>query len=61
MKPIVITLRRRGLPARRWVGLFASSASAIVHTLDWLEQTTAHASESGCSISARPLTPGARP
>lgn len=60
MKPIVITLRRRGLPARRWVGLFASAADAIVHTLDWLDQAIPTDQPRG-SISARPLTLGARP
>lgn len=60
MKPIVITLRRSGLPARRWVGLFASAADAIVHTLDWLDQAAPGARSLG-SISAKPLPMKARP
>jgi len=57
MKPIAITLRRRGQPPRRWVGLFANAAEAIVHTLDWLDQTTPADQPRG-SISARPLGKG---
>lgn len=36
MKPIVITIRRRGFPARRVVGLFASTADAVIHMLETL-------------------------
>ena len=39
MKPIVITIRQRGLPARRIVGLFASTADAVIHTLEALGDT----------------------
>lgn len=46
---IVITIRRRGHPARRIVGVFASAADAVIHTLELLGDTV-HG-----SISARPL------
>lgn len=39
MMPIVITIRQRGLPARRIVGLFASTADAVIHTLEALGDT----------------------
>lgn len=39
MRPIVITIRQRGLPARRIVGLFASTADAVIHTLETLGDT----------------------
>lgn len=50
MLPIVITIRRRGFPARRIVGLFRTTADAIVHTLDALGDTAL-----GGSISAKAL------
>lgn len=49
MTAIVITIRRRGHPARRIVGMFASAADAVIHTLELLGDTV-HG-----SISARPL------
>ena len=39
MKCIVITIRQRGLPARRILGLFASTADAVIHTLEALGDT----------------------
>lgn len=36
MKPIAVTVRQRGLPARRIVGLFASTTDAVIHTLETL-------------------------
>lgn len=48
-QPILITIRQRGLPARRIVGLFASTADALIHTLELLGDTVRG------SISARPL------
>lgn len=36
MKPIVVTIRRRGAPAQRRVGLFHSTTDAIVETLETL-------------------------
>jgi hypothetical protein len=50
MQRIVITLRRRGQPARRWVGLFATTADALIHTLDALGDAAF-----GSSISAKAL------
>ena len=50
MRAVVITIRRRGAPARRWVGIFASTADAIVHALDTLGEAAL-----GGSISAREL------
>lgn len=39
MRPIVITIRQRGLPARRIVGVFASTTDAVIHTLEALGDT----------------------
>lgn len=36
MTPILITIRQRGVPARRIVGLFASTTDAVIHTLEQL-------------------------
>ena len=36
MLPIVITIRQRGLPARRIVGLFATTTDAVIHALELL-------------------------
>ena len=49
MIPIVITIRQRGLPARRIVGLFACTADAVIHTLGALGDTVRS------SISAKVL------
>ena len=49
MTPIVITIRRRGHPARRIVGLFASTADAVIHILEKLGDNVCG------SISAKPL------
>jgi hypothetical protein len=49
MKPIAITIRQRGLPVRRIVGLFASTADAVIHTLEALGDL------GRCSISAEVL------
>ena len=50
MRPIVITIRQRGLPARRIVDLFATTADAVIHTLEQLGDTVRG------SISAKALT-----
>jgi hypothetical protein len=50
MRPIVITIRQRGLPARRIVGVFASTADAVIHTLEALGDTARG------SVSAKALT-----
>lgn len=39
MRPILITIRQRGVPARRIVGLFATTADAVIHTLEALGDT----------------------
>lgn len=49
MHSIVITIRRRGYPARRIVGVFASAADAVIHTLELLGDNVVG------SISAKPL------
>lgn len=49
MRAIVITIRQRGLPARRIVGVFASTTDAVIHTLETLGDTV-HG-----SISAKAL------
>lgn len=36
MKAMLIIIRRRGLPARRMVGLFANTVDAIIQGLDLL-------------------------
>lgn len=37
MKAIAITIRQRGLPERRIVGVFSGTSAAIVAALDLLE------------------------
>ena len=39
MKVVIVTIRRRGVPDRRLVGLFASTADAVIHTLEQLGDT----------------------
>lgn len=34
MKAIVVTIRRRGLPARRFVGIYPSTADAVIAALE---------------------------
>ena len=51
MKTVLITIRRRGLPARRIVGLFRTTADAIVNTLDTLGDSLA-----GSRISAQVMS-----
>jgi hypothetical protein len=36
MKAMLITIRRRGLPARRMVGIFAHTVDAVIQGLDVL-------------------------
>jgi hypothetical protein len=48
MLTIHITISRRGMPARRITGLFASSADAVISTMDTLGHTLA-----GARISAK--------
>lgn len=36
MKAMLITIRRRGLPARRMVGIFSHTADAIIQGMDLL-------------------------
>lgn len=48
MKQIVITIRRRGVPARRIVGLYRSTTDAVIHGIDL-------AGDEPCSIRAEVL------
>ena len=34
MKAILVTIRRRGLPARRYVGIYPSTADAVLAAID---------------------------
>jgi len=34
MKAIVITIRRRGMPARRYVGIYPSTSDAVIAAID---------------------------
>lgn len=34
MKAILITIRRRGMPARRYVGIYPSTADAVLAAID---------------------------
>lgn len=48
MKRVLITIRRRGAPARRIVGLYRSTTDAVIHGIDL-------AGDEPCSISAEVL------
>jgi hypothetical protein len=51
MLTVLITIRRRGAPARRIVGIFATTADAIIHLMDTVGDSLA-----GCKVQAEALS-----
>lgn len=52
MKAILITIRRKGEPAWRYIGLFRSTTDAVIHAIDLAGSHNNSSSGAPCSISA---------